>query len=123
MEPLNCCSLVRGTPHRVRVAERMGWCIGMVEGSEVDHVFFFQAEDGIRDYKVTGVQTCALPIFDACCAKIRCPEGNPASSATVFSDLASCAAKLPRYSGCVSSCKTRATTRRPLESGDRKSVV
>src|SRR5256885_3405216 len=27
------------------------------------HVFFFQAEDGIRDYKVTGVQTCALPIF------------------------------------------------------------
>src|SRR5256885_11540217 len=27
--------------------------------------FFFQAEDGIRDYKVTGVQTCALPISDA----------------------------------------------------------
>src|SRR6266446_9680583 len=26
--------------------------------------FFFQAEDGIRDYKVTGVQTCALPIMD-----------------------------------------------------------
>src|SRR5688500_1409457 len=26
--------------------------------------FFFQAEDGIRDYKVTGVQTCALPIYD-----------------------------------------------------------
>src|SRR5256885_12037242 len=26
-------------------------------------VFFFQAEDGIRDYKVTAVQTCALPIY------------------------------------------------------------
>ena len=26
--------------------------------------FFFQAEDGIRDYDVTGVQTCALPISD-----------------------------------------------------------
>src|SRR5256885_14099817 len=26
------------------------------------YVFFFQAEDGIRYYKVTGVQTCALPI-------------------------------------------------------------
>src|SRR3989454_1341415 len=26
--------------------------------------FFFQAEDGIRDYKVTGVQTCALPICE-----------------------------------------------------------
>src|SRR5690606_39356141 len=33
-----------------------------------DHVlvclfFFFQAEDGIRDFHVTGVQTCALPIL------------------------------------------------------------
>src|SRR2546430_14417133 len=27
-------------------------------------VFFFQAEDGIRDLTVTGVQTCALPILD-----------------------------------------------------------
>src|SRR2546422_1817206 len=27
--------------------------------------FFFQAEDGIRDVAVTGVQTCALPIFYA----------------------------------------------------------
>src|SRR5690625_4341313 len=27
--------------------------------------FFFQAEDGIRDGHVTGVQTCALPIFQA----------------------------------------------------------
>src|SRR3712207_7543422 len=27
--------------------------------------FFFQAEDGIRDIGVTGVQTCALPIFDS----------------------------------------------------------
>src|SRR5262249_59388041 len=25
--------------------------------------FFFQAEDGIRDWSVTGVQTCALPIY------------------------------------------------------------
>src|SRR5256885_13158115 len=31
--------------------------------------FFFQAEDGIRDYKVTGVQTCALPI---CADVIAC---------------------------------------------------
>src|SRR2546430_4929838 len=36
---------------------------------EVDHLdvvhvfFFFQAEDGIRDLTVTGVQTCALPIL------------------------------------------------------------
>src|SRR2546426_5760629 len=30
----------------------------------ITFVFFFQAEDGIRDYKVTGVQTCALPISE-----------------------------------------------------------
>src|SRR5690606_39460934 len=28
-------------------------------------LFFFQAEDGIRDFHVTGVQTCALPIYIA----------------------------------------------------------
>src|SRR5256885_8206496 len=31
-------------------------------GASLVGIFFFQAEDGIRDYKVTGVQTCALPI-------------------------------------------------------------
>src|SRR5690606_40220697 len=29
--------------------------------------FFFQAEDGIRDFHVTGVQTCALPILTGSC--------------------------------------------------------
>src|SRR5699024_11662894 len=29
-------------------------------------LFFFQAEDGIRDRNVTGVQTCALPILYPC---------------------------------------------------------
>src|SRR5690606_40783516 len=36
--------------------------------------FFFQAEDGIRDFHVTGVQTCALPIY----ASHR-PQGSPAA--------------------------------------------
>src|SRR5207253_7762610 len=35
------------------IAPCVAWC------------FFFQAEDGIRDGHVTGVQTCALPIYDA----------------------------------------------------------
>src|SRR2546428_4908138 len=30
---------------------------------QVSFLFFFQAEDGIRDLIVTGVQTCALPIW------------------------------------------------------------
>src|SRR2546430_4086114 len=32
----------------------------------LDMFFFFQAEDGIRDLTVTGVQTCALPISVKC---------------------------------------------------------
>src|SRR5690606_40407459 len=36
--------------------------------------FFFQAEDGIRDFHVTGVQTCALPI---CSLTSNIPEEKP----------------------------------------------
>src|SRR2546427_8340768 len=36
--------------------------LGLVLISDVVFFFFFQAEDGIRDLTVTGVQTCALPI-------------------------------------------------------------
>src|SRR5690606_21405360 len=38
--------------------------------------FFLQAEDGIRDFHVTGVQTCALPIlrFSHACGAWRHPE-------------------------------------------------
>src|SRR5262249_59107978 len=47
------------------------WPEGMVAGGPV--VFFFQAEDGIRDWSVTGVQTCALPIWKKVTANIfRC---------------------------------------------------
>src|SRR5205823_5767848 len=38
---------------------------GVVKIDKVLIVFFFQAEDGIRDKLVTGVQTCALPILSA----------------------------------------------------------
>src|SRR3989449_3983980 len=37
---------------------------GVVADGERDRIFFFQAEDGIRDVAVTGVQTCALPIAE-----------------------------------------------------------
>src|SRR2546429_3460068 len=33
--------------------------------------FFFQAEDGIRDVAVTGVQTCALPIYTEAAADLH----------------------------------------------------
>src|SRR2546430_9390271 len=50
--------------------------------------FFFQAEDGIRDLTVTGVQTCALPISSCpsdypVCQAGFCAEGSGASTADV----------------------------------------
>src|SRR5205807_4991322 len=41
---------------------RGGGCVG---ACVYDTIFFFQAEDGIRDYKVTGVQTCAPDLDEA----------------------------------------------------------
>src|SRR2546426_9250942 len=45
--------------------------------------FFFQAEDGIRDYKVTGVQTCALPILTGLARFVIELEGNAWHTAAV----------------------------------------
>src|SRR5439155_15400714 len=39
--------------------------------------FFFQAEDGIRDGHVTGVQTCALPIFYVTSSTVPYPPDVP----------------------------------------------
>src|SRR5690348_18225485 len=36
--------------------------------------FFFQAEDGIRDGRVTGVQTCALPIYSLAHRVTNCAQ-------------------------------------------------
>src|SRR5256885_12614264 len=58
-------------PRQETGSGQAGWerCGGVVHvdravapGVLMVSLFFFQAEDGIRDYKVTGVQTCALPI-------------------------------------------------------------
>src|SRR2546421_8845318 len=47
-------------------ADASSWSI------ELCHIiFFFQAEDGIRDLIVTGVQTCALPICNAAFPPVR----------------------------------------------------
>src|SRR2546425_3635744 len=44
--------------------------------------FFFQAEDGIRDKLVTGVQTCALPIYDRLPGRRHPPVGPGRARAT-----------------------------------------
>src|SRR5437016_36977 len=45
---------------------------GIIALITIGGAFFFQAEDGIRDWSVTGVQTCALPI----CAPGRAAAGD-----------------------------------------------
>ena len=44
--------------------------------------FFFQAEDGIRETSVTGVQTCALPIYgnQSYILKLYCDTDVPANA-------------------------------------------
>src|SRR3712207_7513587 len=54
-------------------------------------VFFFQAEDGIRDIGVTGIQTCALPI---CPARPGASSGAPGRR-----DRARCAECAPPTTG------------------------
>src|SRR5207249_8683501 len=57
-------------------------------------LFFFQAEDGIRDRNVTGVQTCALPISSTMMVFARRHSANSArvrSSCADFSDKANVA--------------------------------
>src|SRR6266487_6376559 len=54
---------------RARIALNMAL---MWRTLSLSSVFFFQAEDGIRDGRVTGVQTCALPISG--CDPPRAPQ-------------------------------------------------
>src|SRR6266511_4888246 len=63
--------------------------------------FFFQAEDGIRDFHVTGVQTCALPICAHRAAEARAVEhveaaGAPRQLDRVPPDVAGDGGGLPR---------------------------
>src|SRR2546426_4153738 len=57
-------------------------------------LFFFQAEDGIRDYKVTGVQTCALPIFMG-------PPSSPVETSTAPGPFGSYLLTLAKGPGAV----------------------
>src|SRR5699024_860735 len=55
--------------------------------SKCNNVFcvcFFQAEDGIRDRNVTGVQTCALPIFEKTRSSLRTLMDMAPEEATVI---------------------------------------
>src|SRR5437763_11992452 len=57
--------------------------------------FFFQAEDGIRDTSVTGVQTCALPIWQRPAGPVRDLPARPARMGFT-GDLMACEVGPPR---------------------------
>src|SRR5438445_8344790 len=73
------------------------YCVCMLLSSRVFFFFFFQAEDGIRDIGVTGVQTCALPIliayqrcaswFRGASSTARRPSSRPRAYAASFSSV------------------------------------
>src|SRR5690606_40668312 len=66
--------------------------------------FFFQAEDGIRDFHVTGVQTCALPISTR-------PRAPSTASGSPSGDGGASSRSTPRRR-CASSTATRSEERR-----------
>src|SRR2546429_1962061 len=69
------------------------------------YIFFFQAEDGIRDVAVTGVQTCALPISpDRRCRWRAEPERcSPGTCATPTSTIRRTSARSRTWSGSLTS--------------------
>src|SRR4051794_41840896 len=71
--------------------------------------FFFQAEDGIRDGRVTGVQTCALPILARQAAIRHTPPRSSPSAA--------------RQRASFRAIFTDRKPPGPAAAGDRKSVV
>src|SRR5215475_3086375 len=70
--------------------------------------FFFQAEDGIRDFHVTGVQTCALPIST--------------SRSTRQRRAAATASRKPRTHSAAKSVRKIQTTSTSSHSGRERSI-
>src|SRR5260370_27935997 len=66
---------------------------------KVVSVFFFQAEDGIRDSSVTGVQTCALPISFIASAGLALASSAQAMPVAPL-DQAEVGAIIQVYGGC-----------------------
>src|SRR2546430_5833806 len=85
------------------------------------YVFFFQAEDGIRDLTVTGVQTCALPISAAEPVRVIVFGAHPDDAELKAGGSAAKWAKLGHKVKMVS--VTNGDIGHWRMAGDRKSVV
>src|SRR2546422_5768348 len=82
--------------------------------------FFFQAEDGIRDVAVTGVQTCALPISRRTASKKGIYSYRSASTGS--SRAAFLAGRIPN-SRPVNAARQRARTTEPMGTYDGTGVA
>src|SRR5688572_32136499 len=73
--------------------------------------FFFQAEDGIRDLTVTGVQTCALPIYFISTQRrdTRAHSSRPASISSYRPSSERCSARPNRLRKSASSRDRKST--------------
>src|SRR5207244_9814433 len=83
------------------------------------YIFFFQAEDGIRDDLVTGVQTCALPIFRerissmaAVYGTIETPNSMPTPGKTTSRSSTAFRVPLSRHGSIATSSRARSEERR-----------
>src|SRR5256886_10235374 len=81
---------------------------GLQEGVVNVDGFFFQAEDGIRDLTVTGVQTCALPIYGA--GPNTCPAAVMPSCFASPQNLPALAGSLSGFTVTVTCAQTADTT-------------
>src|SRR5256885_3810947 len=85
--------------------------------------FFFQAEDGIRDYKVTGVQTCALPISGAQRGHgRRAAAGRRPAGALAHRPAGAARGRAHGLAGRQLPAVAHAPPPRPARRGDRKST-
>src|SRR5256886_9125807 len=75
----------------------LGEDLGVVVGRYI--FFFFQAEDGIRDLTVTGVQTCALPICGGARLAPAVPDHRPAVHELPLADTGARALGAPHAGG------------------------
>src|SRR5689334_23952263 len=96
---------------------------GIYESSvPMDFFFFFQAEDGIRDGTVTGVQTCALPICRSTAFFKQCQR--PAEALLRLRRAALIQERAAKHILRVAARDRRgAAFRRQCQRPDRKSVV
>src|SRR5437762_5658913 len=74
--------------------------------------FFFQAEDGIRDTSVTGVQTCALPILATHSPFSKSPQGSANTPSKPKYNMSQGKLEEIVYSPCIVK-ETRIATPRP----------